>query len=73
MPPMNSTGRKTAASEAVMETMVKPISRAPTRAASIRPIPSSMWRTMFSSITIASSTMNPTARVRAIRDRLSIV
>ncbi len=73
MPPMNSTGRNTAASDAVMETMVKPISRAPSRAASIRPFPSSMWRTMFSSITMASSTMKPTARVRAMSERLSIV
>ena len=56
-----------------METMVKPISRAPSRAASIRPFPSSMWRTMFSSITMASSTTKPTARVRAIRERLSSV
>ena len=30
-----------------------------------------MWRTMFSSITMASSTTNPTARVSAISDRLS--
>ena len=72
MPPMNSTGRNTAASEAVIETMVKPISRAPRRAASIRPMPSSRWRTMFSSITMASSTTKPTARVSAISERLSI-
>jgi hypothetical protein len=70
---MNSTGRNTAASEAVMETIVKPISRAPTRAASMRGFPSSMWRTMFSSMTMASSTMNPTARVSAMSERLSIV
>ena len=38
-----------------------------------RPSPSSMWRTMFSSTTMASSTMNPTASVRAISERLSIV
>ena len=30
-----------------------------------------MWRTMFSSTTIASSTTNPTARVSAISDMLS--
>ena len=30
-----------------------------------------MWRTMFSSTTIASSTTKPTARVSAMSDRLS--
>ena len=39
---MNSTGRNTAASDTVIETMVKPISREPSRAASIGGIPSSM-------------------------------
>ncbi len=34
-------------------------------------MPSSMWRKMFSSITMASSTTNPTAMVSAISDRLS--
>ena len=34
-PPMKSTGMKTAASESVMERMVKPISREPVSAASI--------------------------------------
>ena len=72
-PPMNSTGRNTAARDRVIETMVKPISRAPFSAASMRPSPISMWRTMFSSITIASSTMKPTASVKAISERLSIV
>ena len=33
--------------------------------------PSSMWRTMFSSMTIASSTTKPTESVSAISDRLS--
>ena len=51
--------------------MVKPISPAPFSAASIGRMPSSMWRWMFSSITIASSTTNPTAMVKAISDRLS--
>jgi len=68
---MKSTGRKTATREMVMETIVKPISREPTRAASIGRLPSSMWRTMFSSMTMASSTTKPTDRVRAIRERLS--
>ena len=35
-PPMNSTGMNTAASESVIETMVKPISREPSSAASQR-------------------------------------
>ena len=37
MPPINSTGMKTAISEKVIEMMVKPISRAPLSAASIGP------------------------------------
>ena len=36
MPPMNSTGMNTAASDSVIERMVKPISRAPSRAACSR-------------------------------------
>ena len=38
MPPMNSTGMKTATSEIVMERIVKPISREPASAASQRPL-----------------------------------
>ncbi len=72
-PPMNRTGMKTAARDSVIETMVKPISRDPLTAASIRPSPASMCRTMFSSMTMASSTTNPTPSVRAIRERLSMV
>ncbi len=72
-PPMKSTGRNTAASDKVIETMVKPISREPLMAASSRLSPASMWRTMFSSTTMASSTTKPTPRVRAISDRLSMV
>ena len=45
--------------------MVKPISRAPLSAASNGRMPPSMWRTMFSSITIASSTTKPTDSVSA--------
>ena len=70
-PPMNSTGMKTAASDSVIETMVKPISRDPFSAAIIGASPSSMWRTMFSSMTMASSTTKPMERIRAIIDRLS--
>ncbi len=60
----------TATSDRVIETIVKPISRAPSSAAVIGSAPSSMWRTMFSSITMASSTTKPTASVSAISDRL---
>ena len=72
-PPMNSTGMNTATSESVMDTIVKEISRAPRRAASMGDMPCSTCRTMFSSITIASSTTKPTESVRASRERLSIV
>ena len=55
----------TAISENVIETMVKPISRAPLSAASNGRMPPSMWRTMFSSMTMASSTTKPTDSVSA--------
>ncbi len=70
-PPMNSTGMNTADSDSVMEMMVKPISREPFNAASIGGSPFSMWRTMFSSMTMASSTTNPTHSVSAMSERLS--
>src|SRR5207302_4905531 len=65
MPPISSTGMNTAISENVMEMMVKPISRAPFSAASNGRMPPSMWRTMFSSMTMASSTTKPTDSVSA--------
>jgi hypothetical protein len=71
MPPMNSTGMNTAASESVIDTMVKPISFAPSRVAWRRFLPISRWRVMFSSITIASSTTKPTQSVSAISEMLS--
>ena len=71
MPPISSSGMNTAISETLIETMVKPISPAPLMAASIGFMPSSMWRKMFSSMTMASSTTKPTAMVSAISDRLS--
>ena len=70
-PPIISTGMNTATSDSVIETIVKPISREPSSAACIADFPCSMWRWMFSSITMASSTTNPTESVSAIRDRLS--
>ena len=71
MPLISSSGISTATSETEIEMMVKPISPAPLSAASNGFMPSSMWRVMFSSITIASSTTKPTAMVNAISDRLS--
>ncbi len=70
-PPISSTGMNTATSETVIERMVKPISREPSSAARSGGFPCSMWRWMFSSITIASSTTKPTESVSAISDRLS--
>ena len=68
---MNNSGMKTAISDTVSEITVKPISLAPFSEASITDSPSSMWRTMFSIITMASSTTNPVPIVSAISDRLS--
>jgi len=65
MPPISSTGMNTAISEKVIDTMVKPISREPFSAASNGRIPPSIWRTIFSSMTMASSTTNPTDSVSA--------
>ena len=64
---------KTAVSDSVIERIVKPISFDPLNAASRTPSPISMCRTMFSSMTIASSTTKPTERVSAISERLSRV
>ena len=71
MPPMKSTGMNTAASEIVIDRIVKPISFEPFRAASKGSSPFSMCRTMFSSMTIASSTTKPTESVSAMSERLS--
>ena len=71
MPPMKRMGMKTAASDTVIEMMVKAISFEPSSAACMRGFPISMCRTMFSSMTMASSTTNPTDSVSAISDRLS--
>ncbi len=71
MPLISSSGMNTAIRLMLIETMVKPISDAPFSAASNGFSPSSIWRTMFSSMTIASSTTKPTAIVSPIRLRLS--
>ncbi len=61
----------TATSDTVIETTAKPISWAPRSAASSGAVPCSRCRMMFSMTTMASSTTNPVAMVRAMRDRLS--
>ena len=71
MPPRNKTGMNTAASEMVIDTMVKAISLLPSKAACRTPFPISMCRTMFSSMTMASSTTKPTESVSAMSERLS--
>ena len=73
MPAMNRMGTNTAISDRLMETTVKPISRAPSMAACIADFPRSMWRITFSSTTMASSTTKPAATVSAISERLSSV
>ena len=70
MPPMNSSGMNTATRLIEIDTTVKPTSLAPFSAASTGFMPSSTWRLMFSSTTIASSTTKPVATVSAISDRL---
>lgn len=73
MPPMNRMGTNTAMSEMLMDTTVNPISRAPSSEACSAVLPRSMWRMMFSSTTMASSTTKPVATVSAMSERLSSV
>ena len=68
--PMNSSGISTAISDTVSEMMVKPICAAPLSAASSGSRPPRCSATMFSIMTMASSTTKPVAMVRAIRVRL---
>ena len=69
-PPMNRTGMNTATSDSVIDRMVKPISLLPRNAAANGVSPASTWRTMFSSMTMASSTTKPTESVSAISEML---
>ena len=73
IPPMSRMGMKTAISDTVIDTMVKPICLAPSSAASSGFFPSSMRRAMFSVTTMASSTTKPVEMVSAISDRLSML
>jgi len=56
MPPANMKGMNTATNDRLMDTTVKPTSRAPSRAALMRDMPASIWRVVFSMTTMASST-----------------
>ena len=67
---MKSSGISTAMSETVSDMIVKPICSEPLSAASSGFMPSSMYRVMFSIITIASSTTKPVEIVRAMSVRL---
>ena len=64
-PVANASGANTEVSVSVIATIAKPISRAPLIAASLRGMPSSTCRKMFSSITMASSTTRPIASTMA--------
>ena len=67
---MKRRGISTAMREMVNDRIVKPICWAPLRAAASGASPSSMYRAMFSIMTMASSTTKPVEMVRAIRERL---
>ena len=66
-PDTKPIGAYTAASVIVMEMTGTAISRAPVSAASNGCMPSSMWRWMFSTTTMASSTTRPIASTSASR------
>ena len=63
-PPMKATGMNTAMIENVVAVTARPISAVPLRAAVMRSAPRSMWRTMFSRTTMASSISTPIASDR---------
>ena len=69
-PSINKRGINTATNEILIESTVKPTSLTPFRAACLGFKPFSIWREIFSSTTIASSTTKPVATVNAINDRL---
>ena len=71
MPPISRMGTKTASSDSVIDTIVKPICLAPSSAACTGGWPASRPRITFSVTTIASSTTNPVEIVSAISERLS--
>ena len=59
-------------SDRLIATTVKPICREPAMAARSGVMPAAMLRSMFSIMTMASSTTKPTAMASAISDRLSM-
>jgi hypothetical protein len=65
MPCTNTTGRKTTAMATVAAVAANAICFVPRDAATWGDSPSSRWRSMFSSTTMASSITTPTARARA--------
>ncbi len=68
-PPVKASGANTAASVMVIATTGPVISCMPTKAACFGGSPSSMWRWMFSTTTMASSTTRPMASTMASSDR----
>ena len=73
MPGMNRSGMKAAINDRLIEITVKPICRAPNKAARNGFMPDSILRLIFSTMTIASSTTKPTEMTIAMRERLSSV
>ena len=69
--PMKSSGINTAINETVKDKIVNPICSAPFNAACMGGSPASIYREMFSTMTMASSTTNPVEMVSAISDKLS--
>ena len=70
IPPIKRIGKKTPMSDKLIENTVKATSLVPSRAACSLDRPISMWRAIFSRTTTASSTTNPVAIVKAIREKL---
>ena len=68
--PIVPTGTNTASSDNVAANTANAISFVPLPAASIGVAPSSIWRTMFSTTTMASSIRMPTAKLSASSDIL---
>ena len=71
-PPSSSSGMKAASSDTEIEMTVKPICREPSSAARIGERPDSRALSIFSIITMASSTTKPTEVASAISEILSI-
>src|SRR5690625_3335001 len=67
---INNSGINTATNDSVNETRVKAICLAPFNEAAKGCMPCSIWRAIFSIMTMASSTTKPVAMVSAMRVRL---